>query len=215
LQLGDKNGKRIDESYSRFIKGAVSALLVTTNLNKSLKIASAAAIIFLVSGIFALVYANSHRTTNLDDEKIAASNDFPKLDQMLRRMMQQHMQQFRPNQVPGWFSKFLENAKATQVSGTVVSDFQGMLILNTGNGQERVLLAKGWTLDNEITGRAKLFNSTFSFSGPGQTVTVKVLKSVVVEKDSFDISVMLGYEVINATGTHAYAVLPFNIEPHS
>jgi hypothetical protein len=29
------------------------------------------------------------------------------------------------------------------------------------------------------------------------------------------VNVMLGYEVINATYTHAYALLPFNIEPNN
>jgi hypothetical protein len=77
----------------------------------------------------------------------------------------------------------------------------------------RVLLPRSWTLNNEVIGRGKLFNDTFS--GTGQTVTVKVLEGVLLEKDTFRINVMLGYEIINAAGTHAYAVLPFNVEPHS
>jgi hypothetical protein len=62
-------------------------------------------------------------------------------------------------------------------------------------------------------GRAALFNGTFA--GSGQNVTVKVLESKVFSNANFSLNVMMGYEAINATGTHAYAVLPFNIQPHS
>jgi hypothetical protein len=46
-------------------------------------------------------------------------------------------------------------------------------------------------------------------------VTLYVLESNLVSNTSFSINTMLGYEAINATGTQAYAVLPFNIQPKS
>jgi hypothetical protein len=37
----------------------------------------------------------------------------------------------------------------------------------------------------------------------------------IFESPSFSINVMVGYEITNATGTTAYAELPFNIVPSS
>jgi hypothetical protein len=74
------------------------------------------------------------------------------------------------------------------------------------------LLPKDWTVDNEVVGRAALFNGTFT--SQGQDVTVKVLESNVFSNANFSINVMMGYEAINASSTHAYAVLPFNIQPN-
>ncbi len=107
----------------------------------------------------------------------------------------------------------LQNATLSTVQGTVVSELRGMLILDTGMGQVRVLLPKDWTLSNEVVGRAALFNGTFA--NTGQNVTVYVLESNVFSNANFSINEMLGYEAINATGTQAYAVLPFNIQPAS
>jgi hypothetical protein len=122
------------------------------------------------------------------------------------------MPQGRANGFP-WAERFLENATLSTVQGTVVSEVKGILILNTDAGQVRILLPKGWTVGNEVMGRAALFNGTFA--GSGQNVTVKVLESKVFSNANFSLNVMMGYEAINATGTHAYAVLPFNIQPHS
>jgi hypothetical protein len=177
------------------------------DLKKSLKIAAIAAVLFLALGVVVLVYASSQNAKSMDNERIGSSTDFALPDEM-----QKHMQQWI-NTGLGWLKRFVANATATQISGTVVSEFKGMQILNTDKGQVRVLLPRSWTLNNEVIGRGKLFNDTFS--GTGQTVTVKVLESVLLEKDTFSINVVLGYEIINAAGTHAYAVLPFNIEPHS
>jgi hypothetical protein len=108
---------------------------------------------------------------------------------------------------------FLENATLNTVQGTVVSQLRGMLILDTGSDQIRVIVPMAWTLNNEVVSRATLFNGTFATSG--QSITIKVLKSNVLSNTSFNINVMLGYEAINSTNTHAYAVLPFNIVPSS
>jgi hypothetical protein len=85
--------------------------------------------------------------------------------------------------------------------------------LDTGSGEIRVSLPKDWTVGNEVADRTSLFNGTFA--SQGQIVTVKVLESNVFSNSNFSINTMLGYEATNATGTHAYAVLPFNIQPTS
>jgi len=110
-------------------------------------------------------------------------------------------------------TSFFENATLSTVQGSVVSEFRGMLILDTGSGELRVLLPQAWSVDNEVVGRGKLFNGTFA--SPGQTVTIKVLENNVFSNANFSINMMLAYEAINATSTHAYAVLPFNIQPAS
>jgi hypothetical protein len=46
-------------------------------------------------------------------------------------------------------------------------------------------------------------------------ISLNALESVVLNRPTFDINVMLGYEITNAAGTHAYAILPFNIEVKS
>jgi hypothetical protein len=179
------------------------------NLKKSLKIASVVSVLLLALGVVAFVYANSQIGAGKNNEQsIGISEDFWSTDQLPK-----HLKPLQPKQNSGleWLRKFIAQSNATRVDGTVVSEFNGMLILSTEEGQERVLLPKFWSLDNEVIGRGKLFSSTFS--GIGQVVTVKVLKSVLFEKDSFSINVMIGYEIINTTDTHTYAVLPFNIGP--
>jgi len=106
-----------------------------------------------------------------------------------------------------------ENATLSTVQGTVVSQTRDLLILDTGSGQVRVMIPNEWTVGSEVVNSVSLFNGTFVSSG--QTLTVDVLKSDLVSNASFSVNVMLGYEAVNATGTHAYAVLPFNIQPAS
>jgi hypothetical protein len=122
------------------------------------------------------------------------------------------MRQFEENRLQ-LGQNFFENATLNTVQGTVVSQLRGVLILDTGSGQVRVLVPKAWTLSNEVVSRATLFNGTFA--SPGQSITIKVLERNVFSNTSFSINVMLGYEAINSTNAHAYAVLPFNIVPSS
>ena len=114
---------------------------------------------------------------------------------------------------PFWIGGLLENATLSNVTGTVVTEAKGMLVLDTESSQVRVLLPKEWTVGTDVLGRAELFNGTFASSG--QSVTVTVLESNIFSNTNFSINEMLGYEAINATGTQAYAVLPFNIQPNS
>ncbi len=189
-------------------------------MRKSLKIATVVAALFLALGAVVFVYANQQNSFNAND------------DQQIMGMqnMQQYMQNFASTNgtfPPGQMKhmnqgiakglpmakQFLQNATLSDVQGTVVSEFRSMLILDTGTGQVRVLLPKFWSVDNGVVGRAALFNSSFAM--PGDNVTIGVLSSDVFANQNFSINVMVGYEATNATGTHAYAVLPFNIVPNS
>jgi hypothetical protein len=192
-------------------------------MRKSLKIVALATVLFLALGAVVFVYANSQNSLNASyDEQqqismqnmqaFLESNNYTMPDNCTVFNHMRRMPQGRANGFP-WTERFLENATLSTVQGTVVSEAKGMLILNTDAGQVRVLLPKGWTIGNEVVGRAALFNGTFASSG--QNVTVKVLESEVFSNANFSLNVMMGYEAINATGTHAYAVLPFNIQPHS
>jgi hypothetical protein len=192
-------------------------------LRKSLKIATVAAVVFLALGAAAFVYACSQNgaTANANEQQMGMQNmqtffwsnnvTLPNNVTMPWGHMRR-MPQMQTNGLP-WTERLLQNATLSTVNGTVVSEVKGMLVLDTGTGQVRVLLPKDWTVGNEVVDRATLFNSTFASAG--QSVTVKVLESDVFNNANFSINVMMGYEVINATGTHAYAVLPFNIQPHS
>lgn len=192
-------------------------------MRKSLKIAAVAAALFLALGAVVFVYANQQNSLKAnDDQQIMGMQNM--------QNMQQYMQNFGPTNCtfpPGQMrhmnyglfnglpmvKRFLQNATLSDVQGKVVSEFRSMLILDTGTGQVRVLLPKFWSVDNGIVGRAALFNSSFAM--PGDNVTIGVLNSDVFANKNFSINVMIGYEATNATGTHAYAVLPFNIVPNS
>jgi RNase P/RNase MRP subunit p29 len=188
-------------------------------MRKSLKIASAAAVVFLALGAVAFVYASSQNslTANADERQMGMMNFFGWNNCTLpdNVTMYGHTRRMPHMQANGfqWSNRLSENATISTVQGTVVSEVRNMLILDTGSGEIRVSLPKDWTVGNEVVDRASLFNGTFA--SPGQNVTVKVLESDVFSNSNFSINTMLGYEAINATGTHAYAVLPFNIQPTS
>ncbi|MGA3192377.1 MAG: hypothetical protein ABSD73_07670 [Candidatus Bathyarchaeia archaeon] len=191
-------------------------------MRKTLKIAAVAAVLFIALGTVAFVYACSQNgiTANSNEQQTGIQNmqtffgsnvTLPNNVTIpwghMTRMPQMRANGLQPTE------ELLQNATLSTVQGTVVSELRGMLILDTGSSQVRVLLPKAWTLGSEVVGRAALFNGTFA--NPGQSVTVKVLESNVFSNANFSINVMLGYEAINATNTHAYAVLPFNIQPAS
>lgn len=186
-------------------------------MKKSLKIAAVAAVAFLALGAVAFAYAFSQNgvTANADVQQTGIQNMQTFFDSNnvtmpwcnIRRMPQTRGDGLR------WIGGLSENATLSNVTGTVVSEVKGMLVLDTGSGQVRVLLPKVWTVGNEVFGKAELFNGTFASSG--QSVTITVLESNIFSNANFSINEMLGYEAINATGTQAYAVLPFNIQPNS
>ena len=185
------------------------------NMKKSLEVAAVTAIALLTLSVVVFVYANSsnnYKTNSDEQQKDTMRGYFISNDTNIPPGLLKRLGQMSCNG-PKWLGRFLENATLSTVNGTVSLQLRGMLILNTDSGQVRVLLPKDWTVNNEVVTRAALFNS--SYASGGDNVMVKVLKSDVFSNTNFSLNVMIGYEAINATGTHAYAVLPFNIEPSS
>jgi hypothetical protein len=192
-------------------------------MRKSLKIVSGAVVLFLALTAIALVYAgiqsgstsaNAQQTGNQDIQSFLDSNNvtLPSNATWLGQMGRCHGQQMIGDG-QRLIQMISENATLSTVQGTVVSQVGRVLILDTGSSQVRVMIPNKWTLGNEVINSAALFNGTFV--GSGQTLTVNVLKSDLFSNANFGINVMLGYEAVNATGIHAYAVLPFNIQPTS
>jgi hypothetical protein len=179
-------------------------------MRKSVKLAAAVTVLFLAFGAVVLAYATSQNASASSNGQNAPAYATTNAMQVQLQNLQSIIGKDR-----SWMKKFLENATITTVNGSVVSIFKGMLILETGSSEVRILMPKYWSVGTEVVGRWKLFNSTYSFSAPGQNVTAKVLESEIFENPSFGINVMVGYEITNATDTTAYAVLPFNIVPRS
>jgi hypothetical protein len=191
-------------------------------MRKSLKIVALAAVLFIAVGAVAFVYACSQNgalaNANEQQNNIQNMQSFFGFNVTLPNNVtftwghMTRMPQMRGNGLP-WSYGLLQNATLSNVTGTVVSVVRGMLVLDTGSGQVRVLLPNEWTLGNEVVRSSTLFNGTFA--SQGSSVVITVLESNVFSNTSFSINEMLGYEAINATNTTAYAVLPFNIQPAS
>jgi hypothetical protein len=185
------------------------------NMRKSLKIATVAVVLFLGIAAAVLVFANSQNALATDDDQQTAlpnTQTFFEQNNVTGPCRMRNREEMRADGF-GSVPAFFENATLSTVEGSVVSVLRGMLILDTGSGQVRVMVPKAWTIGNQVVNTVGLFNGTFV--SPGQTLTVKVLKADVFSNTSFSVNVMLGYEAVNGTGTHAYAALPFNIEPAS
>jgi hypothetical protein len=191
------------------------------DVRKNLKIAAVATMLLIAFGAVALVYACSQNNLKTsDDQQTGIQNTqnffwWKNVTMPYQNVTMPYHKHMPPMCTNGfqWAGRLSENATLSTVNGTVVSEVRGMLILDTGTGQIRVLLPKDWTLNGEVVDSATLFNGTFV--SPGHSVTIRVLESQEFSNANFSINVMLGYEAINATGTHAYAVLPFNIQPSS
>jgi hypothetical protein len=192
----------------------LSFVLRCEDMRKSLKIAAVATMLLIAFGAVAFVYACSQNNLKASDDQQTGIQNTQNSFWWKNVTMpyHRHMPPMCTNDFQ-WVGRLSENATLSTVNGTVVSEVRGVLILDTGTGQIRVLLPKDWTLNEEVVDRATLFNSTFV--SPGHSVTIKALESQEFSNANFSINVMLGYEAINATGTHAYAVLPFNIQPKS
>jgi len=104
----------------------------------------------------------------------------------------------------------LNNSKPAEVRGAIATLHQGMLIVNTADGQARIFLPEVWTVDTDIVMRETLFGiDTFS---TGEDVIVSALRIDIVDNEGLCIYFLIGYEIANESGVRAYAILPFNIE---
>ena len=114
----------------------------------------------------------------------------------------------RPRIRHGWW--FLNHSEPTEVNGAAVALFKNMLIVDTDEGQIRIHLPQAWTVDGQIVMREELFENDYLTED--ETITVKVLRADVIDKEGLCVYLLLGYEIINESGASACAVLPFNIE---
>lgn len=191
-------------------------------MRKTLKIAAVAAVVFVALGAvaFALalsqngVTANANEQTNMQNMQtfFGMNNVTCPTNATMPWAHMDRMPQMRANGLQ-WTEGLSQNATLANVSGTVVSEVKGILILDSSSGQIRISLPKDWTVGTEVLDRNILFNGTFA--SPGQSVTIEVMESSVFSNANFSINEMLAYEAINATNVQAYAVLPFNIQPNS
>ena len=194
---------------------------MNANMKKSLKIAAVTATVLLALTAVVYVYACSRSgyDTSGDQQQTSTQGTEP----FIQNYLTSSCTNVTAGQLKGMWKMpgnrlkaiyyFLQNATISTVKGTIASEFKGMLILETNSSEVRILLPKDWSVGNDVIDRATLFNGTFATSGAN--VTISVLESEVFSNANFSINVMIGYEVTNATGTQAYAVLPFNIQPHS
>jgi hypothetical protein len=190
-------------------------------MKKSLKIATVVAVAMVALSAIAIAYAftenvaaanASERQMNMWNPDTFWSGDATSSNNLTIPCPIGHMPRMGRNYF-GWNGGLLQNATLSTVSGTVVAEVSGMLVLNTTSGEIRISLPQEWTVGDEVVNRTSFVDG--AFASPGQTVTVKVLESTLFSNSSFSINSMLGYEATNATGVQADAVLPFNIQPNS
>ena len=104
----------------------------------------------------------------------------------------------------------LNNSEPVEIEGAAVTYHKDMLVLDTGDGQVRVALPEEWTVGTDVVAREMLFGS--GYLSQGENVTVKALRTNLFEKTTFSIYFLIGYEIIDDAGVHAYAAIPLNIE---
>jgi hypothetical protein len=106
--------------------------------------------------------------------------------------------------------RFIANSTPAEIHGTVVALVRRMLVLNTAEGQVRILLPPKWIVGEKVLETEDLFET--GYLAVGQSITVETLKGTLVTKEAYSIYVLFGYEIINESSVHAYVVLPFNIK---
>ena len=106
-----------------------------------------------------------------------------------------------------WISS---NSETVTIDGTVVGLVRNRLALDVEDGQIRVLLPPVWSVDMGIIRVKALLDNGFLVQG--ENVTVKALKTSLIAEEDYSVYILFGYELINSTDSHAFAVLPFNIE---
>ena len=193
-------------------------LVEAKKLTSRTKILGIAIVIVAVTGLLLYVplslagSRNNHR--NEEDENHAPM--VPMLPMMINDEIHEWINRARPlfqrfgGLIQELLRRLVANSTAVEIHGTVVTLVNRMLVLNTAAGQVRIHLPAKWIVGGDVLEREDLFETDYLTIG--QSVTVKALKGTVIARETYIISVLLGYEIINVTSVHAYAVLPFNIE---
>ena len=104
----------------------------------------------------------------------------------------------------------LNNSEPEDVEGAAVTFHKDMLMVNTDGGQKRIALPEEWTVGSDLVTREMLFGS--GYLSVGENVTVRALRAEIIEKEGLCIYVLIGYEIVDDAGVHAYAAIPLNIE---
>jgi len=106
----------------------------------------------------------------------------------------------------------IAHSTPAEVNGKAVALVKNMLIVKVGEDQVRVLMPPGWIVDEKAIRAGRLFNGTYM--SLGDNLTVKALKTILkTDGEGLSIYTLIGYDIIDKThGTHAYAILPFNIK---
>jgi hypothetical protein len=105
---------------------------------------------------------------------------------------------------------FMNHSEPVEIEGTAVYLSENMLIVNTIDDQIRVHLPADWTVSDELVLREELFAS--GYLSEGEDITIKALGANLIDEEGFRIYLIVGYEIINPSGVHAYANLCVNIE---
>jgi hypothetical protein len=105
---------------------------------------------------------------------------------------------------------FLNHSEPVEIEGAAVYLSENMLIVNTVEDQIRVHLPADWTVGDELVLREELFAS--GYLSESEDVTIKALGANLIDKGGLRIYLMVCYEIVNASGVHAYANLRVNIE---
>jgi len=104
----------------------------------------------------------------------------------------------------------LNNSEPVEIEGAATAFHKDVLLINTVDEQARIALPEEWTVGTEVVLREMLFGS--GYLSVGENVTVKALRTNIIEKEGMCIYFLIGYEIIDELGVHAYAAIPFNIE---
>lgn len=109
---------------------------------------------------------------------------------------------------PMLWLRLLRNGEPVTVEGTIVNFTRHMLILDTGEGQIRVIVPSLWSTEEETITIHEAFDE--GILSPGDSVTVNALRWDIREEE-LTVYALFGYEISYDEGT-LYAVLPINIE---
>ena len=104
----------------------------------------------------------------------------------------------------------LNNSEPEDVEGAAVTFHKDMLVVNSDRGQKRIALPEEWIVGSDLVTREMLFGS--GYLRIGENVTVRALRAEIIEKEGLCIYVLIGYEIVDDAGVHAYAAIPLNIE---
>jgi hypothetical protein len=163
---------------------------VNDNMNSKLKFLSVALLTVAVAGV--LLYTPLTRalqSAECNETSEADRGDISKLE---------------------WVLWFLNNSEPVAIEGAAVTLLDGMLVVNTADGQVRVALPEEWTVGTDVVAREMLFES--SYLSVGENVTVSALRADIIQKEGLSIYFAVGYEIVDDAGVHAYAAIPINIE---